>query len=221
MQLGRLAILAVSAAVMSGISTVYATPISNSTVGIANPVFTQTFDSTPFTINTLINSSFNQITSSGLFYDGNTGAGACAFFEESGNCVSNFTTNGNQTAINKQPTFSIFFAAPQTSVAFAMVTGGPDNDTFTAFLKGQQVATFSAVTLSNYSGTTPNTVGNFFGFSNIRTAFDQIMGTTTGSNLVVLDNIQLSAAVPEPGTIALFGLGIGGLVALRRRRRAT
>lgn len=223
MKIRSLALLAVSALATSGISTVYATQISNSLVGLASPVFTQTFESPAFTQNALINSTFGQISSSTLYYDGNSAGGTgCAFYQESGNCVSNFTSiAGNPNGQNVQPTFSIFFSTPQTSAAFALVAGGLDSDTFTALLNGVSVATFTATTATNYNqGCVGTCAGNFFGFSSIAGGFNQIQVATTGTNLAIIDNVQLSATIPEPGTIALFGLGIGGLVAFRRRRSA-
>lgn len=222
MNLKRLALLAVSVAVTSGTSTVFATQISNSLVGIASPTFIQTFESPAFTQNTLINTTFAQLSSSTLYYDGNSAGTGCAFYEEAGNCVTNYTsTAGNSTPQNVQPTFSIFFSTPQTSAAFALVTGGSDRDTFTAFLNGVSVASFTATTATNYNQSCTGTcAGNYFGFSSIAGGFDQIQVATTGSNLAIIDNVQLSATIPEPGTVALFGIGIAGLAAYRRRRSA-
>jgi hypothetical protein len=223
MRLRRLAILAVSAVTLSGISTVYATQISNST-GIVNPFSTQTFESPTLDSNSLVNAQFAQVSlSNTLYYDGNSGGGACAFFEQGGNCVTNFTSTPGNQGTNIIPTFSIFFSVPQTYADFAMVTGThTDSDTFTAFLNGSQVAQFTVTVASNY--TDPgNGTGNFFGFSNIAGGFNQIQVQTTGTNLALIDNIQLSstsASIPEPGTIALFGLGMSGLVAFARRRRS-
>jgi hypothetical protein len=35
-----------------------------------------------------------------------------------------------------------------------------------------------------------------------------------------IDDVKVTAAVPEPGTLALFGLGLFGLAAARRRNNA-
>ena len=46
--------------------------------------------------------------------------------------------------------------------------------------------------------------------------------SVSGTNLGIVDNITAvaSAAVPEPGTLALFGLGLAGLGFARRRKSA-
>ena len=218
MQLQRLARLAISAVVFSGISSAVTTQISQSLTGISNPATTITFDggnnAALFGLNTMITTQFAGVTfSPNLYYDGNSGGGNCAFPGENANCVTNFTSSAGTGALNVVPTFSIFFSVPQTAAAFAMITNG-DTDVFTAFNKGVQVATFTTATPFP-SGSN----GAYYGFQNL--TFDQIQVTTTGQNLAVIDNLQLSAtATPEPGTIALFGLGMAGVVAFARRRRA-
>lgn len=43
---------------------------------------------------------------------------------------------------------------------------------------------------------------------------------TASSNWLAMDNVTVnSSAVPEPGTLAVFGLGLAGLAALRRRKQ--
>ncbi|MCU1263675.1 MAG: sorting protein [Bryobacterales bacterium] len=219
MQLQRLARLAISVVAFGGISSAITTHVSQSLTGISSPATTITFDGVNnaalFGTNAVITTEFAGVMfSPNLYYDGNSGGGNCAFPNENANCVTNFTSNaGVGTAFNIIPTFSIFFSVPQTAAAFAMITNG-DTDVFTAFNNGVQVDTFTIATAFP-SGSN----GAYYGFQNL--TFDQIQVTTTGSNLAVIDNIQLSAtATPEPGTIALFGLGMSGLVVLVRRRRA-
>jgi PEP-CTERM motif len=44
--------------------------------------------------------------------------------------------------------------------------------------------------------------------------------TAVGGSAMIFDNINLStAAVPEPATLALFGLGLAAATQLRRRSR--
>ena len=67
------------------------------------------------------------------------------------------------------------------------------------------------------SGGQNATVPNFYGFYGT-SGFDRITISTTGANLVILDNLQLQN-IPEPGTIAMFSLGLGVVVTLARRRK--
>jgi hypothetical protein len=49
------------------------------------------------------------------------------------------------------------------------------------------------------------------------TTFAFLNATGVGNNFAGLDNVDLEA-IPEPGTLALFGLGFGALLLLRRRK---
>ncbi|MBT4740951.1 MAG: PEP-CTERM sorting domain-containing protein, partial [Rhodospirillaceae bacterium] len=82
--------------------------------------------------------------------------------------------------------------------------------TFTALLDGVLVESFAASTnLTNTS--------NFYGFTDI--IFDEIQ-ISVASGGYNLDHFQFNEVhIPEPGSLAVFGLGLVGLGALRRRRK--
>lgn len=88
---------------------------------------------------------------------------------------------------------------------------GNNNTTITALRNGVQVdqGTFTTSTTQT---------NNYYVFYNETTPFDQLRISTTGSNLVILDNLQLQST-PEPGTIGLLSAGLLGVVVAARRRR--
>jgi hypothetical protein len=225
--MNKLSLLAISALTLSGIGSMQASNFNNavglSGVGIT-PLSTVTFDNAGFATNSNIATSFANagVTfSSPTYYDGNSSGGfsGCAFNDLSGDCVSNFfvTALGAITAPTSNQ-FSIFFVTPQVSAAFAVVTdnNGTNNTVFQAF-KGGSLVEAKAFTTGSGAGQ-PTTTPNFFGFYNT-TGFDRVVLGTTGANLVILDNIQLTS-IPEPGTVGLLALGLSGVVAIARRRRS-
>lgn len=103
------------------------------------------------------------------------------------------------------------FGSLRTAVAFAMVSNN-GSYTFESLLGGSVVESFTSDVDASAS--------NFYGFSS--SAFDSIRITNLDSDFFLLDNVQISAAVPEPATWAfmIFGFGaIGGALRSNRRRQ--
>ncbi len=220
-------LLAISALTIGGVSSMQASSFNNN-VGLSGvgktPAFTFTFDNAGLATNAIIGNQFafaGVTFSTPLFYDGNSAGGGCNFNDFSGDCISNYSSTPTG-GITQGPTtpFSIFFATPQAFAAFALVTdnNGQNNTTFQAFLGNTLVET--AIFTTGSSVGQPSTVANYFGFYNTATSFNRITVTTTGANLAIFDNLQVSA-IPEPGTVGMLALGLGGVVAFARRRRAS
>ena len=66
------------------------------------------------------------------------------------------------------------------------------------------------------------TGGGFFGFVDTDSSFTSVSyDTLTGGNYSLFDNVTYGTAtsVPEPGTLALFGIGLAGMGFMRRRKK--
>ena len=218
-------LLAISALTISGISSMQASSFNNN-IGLSGvgmtPAYTLTFDSAGLATNAIIGNQFafaGVTFSTPLFYDGNSAGGGCKFNDLSGDCLTNYASAPGSGIIQGPTTpFSIFFATPQAFAAFALVTdnNGVNNTTLSAFLGNTLVE--SAVFTTGSSVGQASTVANYFGFYNTAGSFNRITISTTGANLAIFDNLQVSN-IPEPGTIGMLALGLGGVVAFARRRR--
>ena len=189
----------------------HATPVI-STTGISAPQNVITFEEIVLAGNTPMSNQYAGLGvtfGAGLFYDGNGTNSGGAFPNMSGHALANFDfLDGPFTTL-----FSIKFVDPVSAAAFAMVTNPGTSAFSAALLGGIEIESFTASTSTGSST-------NFFGFEGF--VFDEIRVSPGGSNnAMVLDNIQFNlAAVPEPATLAIFGLALVGLGHARRRKTA-
>lgn len=181
-------------------ATAQATQLINNT-GLASPSQVLTFSEVVLPPESLITNQyagFGVTFSPGMFYNTQP-----VFFPTPS--LANFNFSGGLS----NPS-SILFSQDLTEVALAVQTN-PGTTTFSALLDNIVVESFTA-------GTTLNQASNFYGFTNI--VFDEIR-ILSNTTFFQMDNLQLSpSSVPEPGTLALLGLGLAGLLVPKRRNRA-
>lgn len=188
----------------------------NNTSGLDSPQYTVDFSEHTFADNTLINNQFSDVgvTFSVDLYYQNTFSPSIP--NSIAPTLTNFIPQDGSGLVNP---FSINFTVDVTAAAFVLGTN-PHITFFTALLDGVVVDFGSASTSLNNSM-------DFYGFSGVAGGvFDQIIIDVQGGadSFAVLDTLEFTAApgqpdVPEPTTWALIlvGLGLAGVMRLRRR----
>jgi hypothetical protein len=210
--------------------SVQAGQIVNGTAGLTNPGRFVDFSGHAFSTFTKITTQFSDegiVLSPNLYYDGNgstncdghTGnlGGSIGNLDASSHCLANFTNINSSDFLGNNVPLSIYFNDIQTSASFLLATnppGGVPETNITAYLNGVQVDTMFVKT--NLTQT-----NNFFGFTGESFNQVKISWSGAGPNGYLFGAIvsDLALGTPEPGTLALFGLGVAGIVTAARRRR--
>jgi hypothetical protein len=109
------------------------------------------------------------------------------------------------------PTFAAVVAAVDASMPS---TGGVSLDSVTVFVNG----TRTGQAVVGVGGTYSSSADLLYGLNDITTIAYATDGSTSTDNVSVTLNAPVEA-VPEPGTMALMGLGMAGLVFGVRRRK--
>ncbi len=141
----------------------------------------------------------------GSVYTGNTGGAYCA------GCNGSFLLNFTNTSIsNTNGVFGVGLDVEYTEgippyYAFATFGDGSTEDFALPIVSAMQQATFWGLT-------------NDAGIVSIH--FGEINGTSTRRDALVIDNLTIASAVPEPGTYTLMLAGLIGIVVRQRRSKA-
>lgn len=179
--------------------------IITNNVGISSPGQVITFDEFTFATGTPITNQFSSLGASfspNMYY----------------NVQPVFFPTASLASFSPATNVSVFFNQNVTAAAVALQSN-TEATTFTAKLNGSVVESFTTTTTLSVLPSLTH-ASDFYGFEGI--VFDELR-IENASQLFQIDNLQFanSAAVPEPSSLAMFGIGacVAGVGDARRRRR--
>ena len=181
---------------------------------------------TILTFDSLLANSSGSFTYDGVTFSGSgeivAGSSTNQYVAPSGD-GTNYLVAGGSPSYTGSETLTV--SGPSSNY-FGLYWGSLSNDNTLTFLSGgNAVATITGSQVAAANGGNGNPIGvgsndyvNIFDLP----GYDTVVLSTTAANFEV-DNIAFGAvigAVPEPGTLALVGVGLFGLGMIHRRRRS-
>lgn len=190
-----------------------AVPVAVSQAAFSGSATVIDFNAIPDTQSITNQYSGQNVTFSGALV-GLTNSGDTSLFNGS-TIASNWIYNGTG---NTGPSWTAVFGSIQNLAGFLVETNSGDDVTIEAFLGASSLG---SVNFPNPNGPTVDFVGigDLGGFDRIT-----VTTATNANGFFAMDNFRFEGGsngqVPEPGTLALLGLGLAGALISRRRAKA-
>lgn len=181
----------------------------------AAPILSENFDELGTGLTLTSAGAFSAIGGTNIDIINNaSGYGALCAGPESGNCLDLAGTGGNSNGILQS---NIQFAAGQYLLSFNLVGSSRGQTDATQVTFGNFNQTFTLGSADTTDGVVLNALVTLSNPGFLTFSENPLNGNGNIGNL--LDNVSVSA-VPEPITLSLFGAGLAGAAAFRRRKKA-